>query len=149
MQKPCHIDFVDKGGLPRIFHQIDRLHPALCAAQRAILPGSRRDETECFKVCPATVILPESVEDQCRNTLRTIGRALTEAGFGFKDVVRVTYILPDRREFERCWPQLKAVFGDIRPPSTMFQAELIDPKMRIEIEVTAYDPAKAGQRPAE
>ena len=96
-----------------------------------------------------TGILPDSVEDQCRNTLRTIGRALTDAGFGFKDVVRVTYILPDRREFEPCWPQLKAVFGDIRPPSTMFQAELIDPKMRIEIEVTAYDPAKAGQRPAE
>ena len=90
-----------------------------------------------------TGILPESVEEQCGNALRTIERALSEAGFGFEDVVRVTYILPDRREFERCWPQLKTVFGEIRPPSTMFQAELIDPKMRIEIEVTAYDPAKA------
>ncbi len=87
--------------------------------------------------------LPESVEEQCRNTLRTIETALAEAGFAFKDVVRVHYILPDRRDFEHCWPQLQAAFGQVRPPATMIQAELLDPKMRIEIEVTAYDPAKA------
>ena len=87
--------------------------------------------------------MPDDIVDQCRNTLQTIERTLTEAGFGFQDVVRVTYILPDRTEFERCWPQLKAVFGEVRPPSTMLQAGLVDPKMRIEIEVTAYDPAKA------
>ncbi len=87
-------------------------------------------------------ILPDSVEEQCRNTLRTIERALDVAGFAFKDVVRVSYILPDRRDFERCWPQLKEAFGEVRPPSTMIQAGLLDPKMRIEIEVTAFDPTK-------
>ncbi len=86
----------------------------------------------------STGVLPRSVEDQCRNTLATISRALGEAGFGFNDVVRVNYILPNREDFEPCWPQLKATFGKIRPAATMIQAELIDPAMRIEIEVTAY-----------
>ncbi|WP_282610185.1 RidA family protein [Pelagibius sp. Alg239-R121] len=90
-----------------------------------------------------TGVLPDDIEEQCKNTLQTIERTLTEAGFSFHDVVRVTYILPDRTEFERCWPQLQAVFGEVRPPSTLLQAGLIDPKMRIEIEVTAYAPSKA------
>ena len=89
-----------------------------------------------------TGILPKSVEDQCRNTLNTIERALTEAGFSFADVVRVNYILPNREDFEPCWPQLKAAFGSTRPAATMIQAELIDPAMRIEIEITAYRNSK-------
>ena len=49
---------------------------------------------------PATGEMPEGVVDQCRNTLATIGRALAEFGAGFGDVVRVTYMLPDRADFE-------------------------------------------------
>ncbi len=90
----------------------------------------------------ATGVLPDGVEEQCQNTLATIGQALTEAGFGFDDIVRVRYILPNRDDFEPCWPQLKAIFGKSRPAATMIQADLIDPAMRIEIEVTAYRPSE-------
>jgi len=55
-------------------------------------------------------------------------------------VVRVTYMLPDRHEFEACWPLLKAAFGDNPPAATMIECGLIDPKYRIEIEVTALMP---------
>ena len=86
---------------------------------------------------PETGDLPVDVEGQCANALRIIGAALGEAGASFADVVRVTYYCPQRADFEACWPQLRAVFGANPPASTMVVAGLIDPAMRIEIEVTA------------
>jgi enamine deaminase RidA (YjgF/YER057c/UK114 family) len=77
------------------------------------------------------------VVDQCRSALGIIETALAQAGVGFADVVRVTYMLPDRREFPLCWPLLAATFGDNPPAATMIECGLIDPKYRIEIEVTA------------
>ncbi len=87
-----------------------------------------------------TVGQGESVVDQCRSALDVIGKALVEAGAGFVDVVRVTYMLPDRTEFEPCWPVLSEVFGANPPAATMIECGLIDPKYRIEIEVTALLP---------
>jgi enamine deaminase RidA (YjgF/YER057c/UK114 family) len=49
----------------------------------------------------------------------------------------VTYILPNAAEFSECWPILRRYFGEIRPAATMISAGLADPRMRIEIEVTA------------
>ncbi len=82
------------------------------------------------------------VVEQCRDALRIIHAALTEAGVGLRDVVRVTYMLPDRAEFEPCWPLLAETFGDSPPAATMIECGLIDPKYRIEIEVTAALPAR-------
>jgi enamine deaminase RidA (YjgF/YER057c/UK114 family) len=53
------------------------------------------------------------------------------------DVVRVRYILPNVEDFEPCWPVLREWFGEIRPAATMIAAGLSDPRMKIEIEVTA------------
>lgn len=77
------------------------------------------------------------VEAQVVQTLRNIEAALAQAGAGLADVVRVRYILPDAADFPRCWPALRAAFGEIRPAATMISAGLADPRMRIEIEVTA------------
>jgi len=81
--------------------------------------------------------LPEDVVAQCENTFKNIGAALEQAGFAFADVVRATYYLPDRADFEKCWPVLQTYFGDVRPAATMLVAGLADPRMKIEIEVTA------------
>jgi enamine deaminase RidA (YjgF/YER057c/UK114 family) len=88
----------------------------------------------------ATMTLPDGVEDQCRNTLANIAAALAQAGCRFDDVVRVRYILPDRTDFPRLWPQLSAVFATARPAATMIEARLMEDAMRIEIEVTARLP---------
>ena len=85
----------------------------------------------------ATMTLPDSVTDQCRNALATIARVLEEAGSGIDHVLRVRYILPDRRDFPACWPITSAVFATARPAATMFQAGLMEEAMKIEIEVTA------------
>lgn len=74
---------------------------------------------------------------QAEQCLKNIEAALRQAGASLADVVRVHYILPDGKEFEKCWPVLRKYFGDIRPAATMIEAKLLDPEMRIEIEVTA------------
>ena len=91
----------------------------------------------CTGVDPVTMTLPPGVEAQCAAALATIGQGLAAAGATFTDVVRVRYIVPDRADFEACWPQLRAAFGAAKPAATMIVAGLIDPAMRIEIEVTA------------
>ena len=88
----------------------------------------------------ATMTMPESVVEQCRNALATISAALTEAGGSLGDVVRVRYILPDAADWRACWPVTSAAFGDSRPAATMIVAGLQEPEMRIEIEATARLP---------
>lgn len=85
----------------------------------------------------ATMTVPEDVVDQCRLALEIIATALNEAGSSFSDVVRVHYILPNRNDFPPCWPLLAEAFGPNPPAATMIEAGLIDPAMKIEIEVTA------------
>ena len=84
----------------------------------------------------AMTISPD-VREQAEQAMRNIGQALAEAGSSFADVVRVRYILPDAADFEPCWPVLRRHFGEVRPAATMIAAGLSDPRMRIEIEVTA------------
>jgi len=69
--------------------------------------------------------------------MRNIELVLTEAGSTSAEVVRVRYILPNAADFEPCWPVLRRYFGDVRPAATMIAAGLSDPRMKMEIEVTA------------
>ena len=85
----------------------------------------------------AAMTISDDVVEQCRQTMRNIEAALAQAGSSMADVVRVHYLLPRREDFEPCWPVLKEYLGNVRPASTMLVAGLADPRMRIEIEVTA------------
>ncbi len=83
------------------------------------------------------MVIPEDLLEQTDQCLRNIESALKEAGASMKDVVRVHYILPNAADFEKTWPILRKYFGDVRPAATMICAGLADPRMKIEIEVTA------------
>jgi enamine deaminase RidA (YjgF/YER057c/UK114 family) len=85
----------------------------------------------------STMTIAESVVDQAEQCLKNIESALTQAGASIADVVRVTYVLPNAGEFEKCWPVLRRYFGTVRPAAMMISAGLADPRMKIEIEVTA------------
>jgi enamine deaminase RidA (YjgF/YER057c/UK114 family) len=85
----------------------------------------------------ATMTLHDGLLEQTEQCFRNIETALAQAGATLADVVRVHYILPNAAEFAECWPVLRRHFGDIRPAATMYAAGLADPRMRIEIEVTA------------
>ena len=85
----------------------------------------------------ASMTIADGIVAQTEQCLRNIEAALRQAGATMADVVRVTYILPDAAEFAQCWPTLRQWFGEVRPAATMISAGLADPRMRIEIEVTA------------
>jgi enamine deaminase RidA (YjgF/YER057c/UK114 family) len=89
----------------------------------------------------ATMAMPERVEDQTRNALATIEKALAEADFTMGDVVRVRYIVTERALIGDVFAVLGEVFGEIAPAATMVIAGLCEPEMKIEIDATAYRPA--------
>ena len=84
-----------------------------------------------------TMTVSDDLVAQTERALANIAAALGEAGASFADVVRVTYVLPDASRFEDCWPALRRAFGESKPAAMMIEAGLSDPRMLIEIEVTA------------
>jgi len=85
----------------------------------------------------AAMLLSDDLVEQAEQCFKNIEMALLEAGSSLDDIVRVHYILPDRLDFEPCWPVFKKYLGKARPAATMFVAELVDERIKIEIEVTA------------
>ena len=85
-----------------------------------------------------TMTISDSLTEQTEQCLRNIQAALGQAGASLRDVVRVTYILPKGEDFPQCWPILRKYLGEVRPAATMISARLIDPRIHIEIEVTAH-----------
>lgn len=85
----------------------------------------------------STMSIPHGIVEQTEQCLRNIDAALKEAGSTLQDIVRVTYVVPNASEFESCWPVLRKYLGEIRPAAMMIAAGLADPRMKIEIEVTA------------
>jgi len=81
----------------------------------------------------STMSISDDLVTQTEQCLKNIDAALREAGSSLKDVVRVTYVLPQGSEFERCWPVLRKYFGAIRPAAMMICAGLADSRMKIEI----------------
>ena len=85
----------------------------------------------------ATMTISDDVAEQTEQCLRNIDAALAQAGATIADIVRVSYLLPDGDDFPATWPVLRRWFGTVRPAATMMQVGLADPRMKIEIEVTA------------
>jgi enamine deaminase RidA (YjgF/YER057c/UK114 family) len=103
---------------------------AVVAGQWVFVSGTTGFDYTAMTIAPG--VLEQTV--QC---LKNIESALQQADASFKDVVRVTYVLPNAGEFEQCWPALRKAFGESRPAAMMISAGLADPRMKIEIEVTA------------
>lgn len=90
----------------------------------------------------SSMSIAEGLLEQTEQCLKNIESALKQAGASLADVVRVTYVLPNGSEFPQCWPVLRKYFGEVRPAAMMISAGLADPRMRIEIEVTALKQSK-------
>lgn len=87
--------------------------------------------------------ISDDLLEQAEQCFKNIEAALREAGASMKDIVRVTYIFPDSADFPKCWPILRKYLGETRPAAMMLSAGLSDPRMRIEIQVTARIGPKA------
>ena len=96
-----------------------------------------------------SMTIADDVVAQAEQCFKNIEAALQQAGSSLRDVVRVNYVLPNGADFEPCWPVLRQYFGEVRPAAMMVSAGLLDPRMKIEIEVTALkrrpatDPSRA------
>ncbi|MEO3814125.1 RidA family protein [Sphaerisporangium sp. B11E5] len=110
---------------------------------RAVVDGDHVHVSGTTGFDYATMTISDDIVDQVEQCLSNIESALTEAGCTFADVVRVRYLLPDRDDFEHCWPAIHRALGPNRPAATMMQCGLSDPRMRIEIEVYARRPCGA------
>jgi enamine deaminase RidA (YjgF/YER057c/UK114 family) len=82
--------------------------------------------------------ISDDLLEQTEQCFRNIELALNEAGASLRDTVRVTYVLPDAADFPKCWPVMRKYLGETRPAAMMLAAGLSDPRMRIEIQVTAH-----------
>ncbi|MEE4361913.1 MAG: RidA family protein [Pseudomonadales bacterium] len=84
-----------------------------------------------------TMTISDDVVAQAEQCFHNIAWALAEAGCTLDDIVRVRYIFPDGRDFEPCWPVFRRHLERARPAATMIIAGLLDPRMKLEIEVSA------------
>jgi enamine deaminase RidA (YjgF/YER057c/UK114 family) len=94
-----------------------------------------------------TMAISDDIVVQADRCFQNIQRALADAKCRLTDVVRITYIVPDRDDFPKTWPVLQRYLGDIRPAATMIVAGLSDPRMKIEIEVTARRQRRGKEEP--
>ncbi|RYP67533.1 hypothetical protein DL771_007183 [Monosporascus sp. 5C6A] len=118
---------------------------AICYS-RAVVSGDWVFVSGCTGYDYATnTISGDDVVSQAEQCMRNVAAALAEAGSAVDEVVRVRYILPDRRDFPRIWPVLRRWFADSRPAATMMQAGLMHEEMRIEVEVTARKGSALGK----
>ena len=86
----------------------------------------------------ATMTMPEDPAEQARNIFATVAKVLEEAGVSLADVVRAQYFVTDRAYCEPVLAVCGEVFGAIRPAAGIYVvAGLLQPEMKVEIEVTA------------
>ncbi len=85
----------------------------------------------------ATMTIVDDLAGQTHRCFANIEAALREAGASLDDVVRVRYLLVDPADFAKVAPIFGRYFAAARPAATAEVVGLIDPRMKIEIEVTA------------
>jgi enamine deaminase RidA (YjgF/YER057c/UK114 family) len=87
-----------------------------------------------------SMTIADNVVEQAEQCFRNVAGVLEQAGVSFTDVVRITYLVTRREDFEPIWPVLQRYLGEVRPACTVIVAQLLDPRMLIEVEVTAFRP---------
>jgi enamine deaminase RidA (YjgF/YER057c/UK114 family) len=110
---------------------------AVAGYSRAVVEGDYVHVSGTTGFDYATMRINADPVAQCRQCFANIAAALAEAGCNLDDVVRVRYYLTDAALFERVAPIFGEVFTRARPAATAIVCQLIDPRMAIEIEVTA------------
>ena len=104
---------------------------------RAVVQGNHLFVSGITGYDYATMTMPERIADQARNCFATLRGVLDQAGFAFRDIVRVVHYVTDRALVDDLVPALGAELGEVRPAATLLVAGLMKPEMLYELEVTA------------
>lgn len=88
-------------------------------------------------VVPADGSVPESIEEQTRQSLKNIGAILEEAGMSYGNVVKTTVLLDDIRNFAAANAVYAEFFTEDKPARACFQVAALPMGVKIEIEAIA------------
>lgn len=86
----------------------------------------------------STMTISDDVAEQAEQIFRNIAAALAQADASLDDVVRVHYYLTNASYFSLIAPICGRHFAKARPAATALICQLVDPAMKLEIEVTAH-----------
>jgi len=117
---------------------------ALAGYSRAVIDGDRVHVSGTTGFDYATMTISPDPLEQTRQCFANIATALAQAGCTLDDVVRVRYLLTDAALFEPLGPVFGEYLGRARPAATAMVVGLVDPRIRIEIEVDARLPAASA-----
>ncbi len=84
-----------------------------------------------------TRTIPADPVAQFNNAIATIERSLAMAGASLGDVVTLVTYVTGADVMEAIIPELKRVFGDIRPTNTALVVAFPFPDIKLELQVTA------------
>ncbi|HET9126001.1 MAG TPA: Rid family hydrolase [Solirubrobacteraceae bacterium] len=112
---------------------------------RAVIVGGLIHVGGTTAVGPLGAIVGESAYEQMAECLRKVLHELARLGAAAEDLVAVRAYVTDISRHEEISRAFKDALRDARPLFTMVQvAALIDPRMSVEIEVSAVAPTPAG-----
>jgi enamine deaminase RidA (YjgF/YER057c/UK114 family) len=84
-----------------------------------------------------TMTISEDPGEQAEQCFRNIEQFLGEAGASIEKLIRVLLIIPRREDLDAMLPVIRRYLQRANPTSTMIVAELMDERMKLEVEVTA------------
>jgi enamine deaminase RidA (YjgF/YER057c/UK114 family) len=82
---------------------------------------------------------------QARECFRKIAETLAAAGAGLADVIHCRLYLASAEHWQEVGQAHAEAFAATRPAATMIVAGLLDPRMLVEIEVSALSSARTGR----
>ncbi|MGM9762993.1 MAG: RidA family protein [Candidatus Cryptobacteroides sp.] len=88
-------------------------------------------------VVPADGSIPETIEEQTRQSLKNIGAILAEAGMDYTNVVKTTVLLDDIANFKAANGVYAEFFTEDQPARACFQVAALPLGVKIEIEAIA------------
>jgi enamine deaminase RidA (YjgF/YER057c/UK114 family) len=88
----------------------------------------------------ATMVIEDDASAQARQCFANIASVLAQAGGGLQHVVRVRYLLTEASQFEALAPIFGEHLGQARPAATALVCGLVDPRMKLEVEIDARIP---------
>ena len=118
---------------------------AIAGYSRAVVDGSTVHVSGTTGFDYNTMAISSDPVAQTHQCFANIQAALQQAGASLDDVVRVRYLLTGAALFDQLAPIFGMYFSTARPAATAMVVGLIDPRMKIEIEVTAKIPNEALQ----
>lgn len=122
--------------MPRFFNPKDMCQPFNPYSQGAeVQPGSRLIYFAGQVGADINGSIPESFEDQIRQTYENIGTILKDAGMGFDNLVKMTTFLIRREDAPKMREIRSSFLGNHRPAHTLlFVSGLAFPEFLVEVE---------------